>query len=96
MFNIFDTLQLYATKWQVKEERAFNTTEKAQVESIEVVASEYGKSACFFMKGGQCYIPLDKESEITTPIGAKLNIDKLTVVILERPGDADIKRIKVH
>lgn len=95
--NIFDTIQMYAGKWQVKSERSFTEDEIASVDSVEVVSSEYGKSACFFMKNGQRgYIPLDQDSELVTPIGTILDIKNLTVKTLSRIGDADIQRINIH
>ena len=94
--NIFDTIQMYAGKWSVKSVRNFTSEEQARVDSIEVVSSEYGKSACFFMVNGQRgYIPLDKDSEITTPIGTKLSFSDIKLVTLERMGDADIERVRV-
>lgn len=94
--NIFEQIQMYAGKWQVKSERSFTEDEIASVYSVEVVSSEYGKSACFFMKNGQRgYIPLDQDSELITPIGTILDIKNLTVKTLSRIGDADISRISV-
>lgn len=94
--NIFDSLQMYAGKWSVKNVRNFTSEEQARVASIEVISSEFGKSACFFMANGQRgYIPLDKDSEIVTPIGSKLSFDNIELVTLERMGDADIQRVRV-
>lgn len=87
---------MYAGKWNVKETRNFTSEEQSRVSRIEVVNSEYGKSACFFMANGQRgYIPLDKDSELMIPIGKELSFDAIELVTLERMGDADIKRIKV-
>lgn len=87
---------MYAGKWNVKETRNFTSEEQSRVSRIEVVNSEYGKSACFFMANGQRgYIPLDKDSELMTPIGKELSFSSIEIVTLERMGDADIKRIKV-
>lgn len=94
--NIFDSLQMYAGKWSVKSVRSFTSEEKDIVASIKVVASQFGKSACFFMKNGQqSYIPLDKDSELTTPVDAVLSFDNIELMTLERMGDADIDRIRV-
>jgi hypothetical protein len=94
--NIFETIQMYAGKWQVKSSREFSDIEKSLVDHIEVQSSQYGKSACFFMKNGQMgFIPLDSDSELVTPIGTILNIDNLVVKTLSRPGDADIQRIVI-
>lgn len=94
--NIFDSLQMYAGKWSVKNVRNFTSDEQSRVASIKVVASQFGKSACFFMKNGQqSYIPLDKDSELTTPVDAVLSFDDIELMTLERMGDADIDRIRV-
>lgn len=94
--NIFDKIQMYAGKWSVKNVRNFTSEEQARVASIEVISSEFGKSACFFMANGQRgYIPLDKDSEIVTPIGSKLSFSNIELVTLERMGDADIQRVRV-
>ena len=88
---------MYAGKWQVKSERAFSDEEKARVSHNEVVASEFGKSVCFFMKDGrQGYIPLDKESELLIGIGASIDMNTSTLLTLSRIGDADIQRVKVN
>lgn len=87
---------MYAGKWSVKETRNFTSEEQSRVAKIEVVSSEYGKSACFFMTSGQRgYIPLDKDSELLTPIGKSLSFNDIELVTLERMGDADIQRIRV-
>ena len=87
---------MYAGKWSVKETRNFTSEEQSRVSSIEVVSSEFGKSACFFMVDGQRgYIPLDKDSELLTPVGKSLSFNDIELVILERMGDADIQRIRV-
>lgn len=94
--NIFDAIQMYAGKWSVKNVRNFTSDEQSRVSRIEVVNSEFGKSACFFMDNGQRgYIPLDKDSELITPIGKSLSFNDIELVTLERMGDADIQRIKI-
>lgn len=93
--NIFETIQMYAGKWNVKKVDNFTPEEIAMVDHAEVVSSEFGKSVCFFMKDGrQGYIPLDKDDEQTIYIGTKVDMTKVSVVTLSRVGDADIKRIK--
>lgn len=94
--NIFDAIQMYAGKWSVKNVRNFTSEEQSRVSRIEVVNSEFGKSACFFMANGQRgYIPLDKDSELITPIGKSLSFNDIELVTLERMGDADIQRVKI-
>lgn len=87
---------MYAGKYQIKGERDFNDAEKAAVSSVEVVSSEFGKSCCFFMTNGlRGYIPLDKESQLCTPIGTVLDINNLSLRVLSRPGDSDIQRVVI-
>ena len=91
--NIFDSLQMYAGKWSVKNSRKFTAEEKAMVAEARVVASQFGNSVCFFMKNGQQgFIPLSNDSNLT--IGDTVDMDKADLLTLSRPGDADIQRIK--
>lgn len=93
--NIFDSVRMYAGKWNPKSVEDFTPEEIAMVDHAEVVASEYGKSVCFHMKDGRLgYIPLDKDDEATVYIGTRVDMTKVSIVTLSRIGDADIKRIK--
>ena len=47
--NVFDSLTVYAGKWNVSASRKFNSEEIAMISSAVVVDSEYGKSVCFFL-----------------------------------------------
>ena len=92
--NIFDGLQKYATKFQVKESRVFNADEMSGISSAKIVASQYGMSVCFFMKsGGQTYIPLSNQSSLTP--GDAVDLDKAKLLTLHRDGSADITRIDI-
>lgn len=91
--NIFGNLQVYAGKWNFKGSRKFEAAEIAQVEKAEVVASQYGNSVCFFMKGGgQTYIPMSNDS--TLGVGASVDLANAELITLEKSGEADIVRIK--
>ena len=92
--NIFAGLQVYAGKWNVVGSREFNDEEKAMINRAEVVASEYGNSVCFFMhSGGQTYIPLSNQSNLTP--GDAVDINKAKLLTLHRDGSADITRIDI-
>lgn len=92
MVNIFDGLQVYAGKWNVKSERAFTTKERAAVEKAEVVESQFGNSVCFHMiGGGQTFIPLSNQSKLT--VGSTLDMSKAKIQTLEKAGESDINRI---
>ena len=86
-------MQVYGGNWNVKSTRAFNAEEINVVNKAEVVASEYGKSVCFFMKsGGKTYIPLSNQS--TLSVGDSVDMAKAQILTLERDGNADITRIQ--
>lgn len=91
--NIFSGLQVYGGNWNVKSTRSFEAEEINAVNKAEVVASEYGKSVCFFMKsGGKTYIPLSNQS--TLSVGDSVDMAKAQILTLERDGNADITRIQ--
>ena len=59
--NIFNSLRIYAGKWEVKNERPFNQEEINAIVQAVVIASQYGNSVQFTMKdGGLTFIPLDQ------------------------------------
>lgn len=90
--NIFDGLQVYGGKWNVTNERSFDAEEIAAVTKAEVVASEYGNSVCFFMRGGgQSYIPLSNQSSLG--VGDSVDLTKAKILTLHRDGNDDITRI---
>ena len=92
--NIFGKLKMYATKWQETDCRNFTSEEIAAVERAEIVASQYGNSVCFFMKeGGQCYIPLDRDS--TLGVGASVDLHATKLKTLSQQGEDDIMRVSI-
>lgn len=94
--NIFSGLQVYGGSWNVVEEktRSFNAEELALIDHAEVVASEYGNSVCFFMHGGgQSYIPLSRDSQLT--VGDTVDVTKAKLLTLHRDGSEDITRVQI-
>ena len=92
--NIFSALPIYAAKWAIKESRGFTQEEISSVNEAVVVSSTYGNSVCFFMKsGGQTYIPLDINSSVG--VGELVDLNKATIVTLERQGDNDIMKVLI-
>lgn len=82
-----------SNKWRVKEERPFSAEEVNAVQNAVIVANQYGKSVCFYMKaGGQSYIPLTHDSEIG--VGESVNVINLQLMTLARDGENDIMRVK--
>ena len=91
--GIFDSLRIYAGKWNVKGSRNFTADEIAAVDSAKVVDSQYGSSVCFFMKaGGQTYLPLSTESSLQ--VGDEVNLSEHKLITLEKSGEADILRVE--
>ena len=89
----FSTLNVYATKWMVKNVRNFTAEEQSLVNEAVVVPSQYGNSVCFMMKaGGQTFIPLSTTSSKT--VGESINLSTAKIVTLGKPGEADILRIE--
>lgn len=92
--NIFRKVKMYATKWQETDCRNFTSEEIAAVEHAEVVASQYGNSVCFFIvEGGQCYIPLDRES--TLGVGESVDLKVAKLKTLSKRGEDDIMRVSI-
>ena len=94
MENVFGgSLQVYGENWQKVNERAFNADEIAAVRSNSVVNSQYGKSVCFFLKGGgQSYIPVSKQGA-DPALGSSIDLTTAKLVTLHREGDGDILRV---
>lgn len=93
--SIFSSLKIYAQKWEKVNERPFTADEKDAVSSAVVVASEFGNSVCFTMKGGGVtFIPMSSDS--TKGIGENIDLDHASIVQLSKPGsgEADIYRVK--
>ena len=85
---------MYATKWQETDCRPFTEEEISAVERAEVVASQYGHSVCFLMVGGgQCYIPLDRDSSLG--VGELVDLQTAKLKTLSKPGEDDIMRVSI-
>lgn len=91
--NIFNSLRIYAGKWEVKNERPFNQEEINAIVQAVVIASQYGNSVQFTMKdGGMTFIPLDQNSQLGT--GEFIDLSKAKLVTLYKSGEADIYRVQ--
>ena len=78
--------------WVVTNSRPFTPEEITAVNSAEVVASQYGNSVCFFMKGGgQTYIPLSEQSKLA--VGDELDLKTAKLITLSRKENDDIYRV---
>lgn len=96
MSNLFSNLTIYAGKWNVKAEMTLDAEDKAMFSSAKVVSSTYGKSVCFFLKaGGKNFIPMSTEG-VQLAVGEEVNLDKCSIQILWKQGEADIYRVKVN
>lgn len=97
MENVFGngTLTVYGESWMKVNERSFNEAEINAVRSNSVVNSQYGKSVCFFMKGGgQTYIPLSKQGK-DAELGSSIDMTAAKLVTLHRDGDGNILRVEL-
>lgn len=95
MFNIFNTLKIYAESWKVVEERTFNEAELAAIDGHGIVeASKFGNSVQFKLKaGGQVYIPLSVDA--TVSIGDSIDPAQVTLIKLSKTGEDDIHRVMI-
>lgn len=95
MENVFGGLQKYGENWTVVESRNFNEAEIAAVRSNSVVNSQYGKSVCFFMRGGgQTYIPVSNQGA-DPALGSSIDLTTAKLVKLHREGDGNILRVEL-
>lgn len=97
MSNIFSGIQIYGEKWQLTGEVALDAEDKAMFSSAKVVSSDYGKSVCFFLKGGKGtqFIPMSNQG-VQLSIGDTVDLDKVTIQMLSRSGEKDIMRVKIN
>lgn len=92
--SIFDSLRVYAGKWEVKSTREFTEDEIKAVVQAVVVPSQYGNSVQFTMiGGGLTFIPLDQNS--TLGIGEIVDLTKARLVTLCKSGENDIYRVSI-
>ena len=92
--NVFNSLRVYAGKWEIKSSRDFSDEEKAAVSQAVVVPSQYGNSVQFTMKtGGLTFIPLDQNSNLGT--GEIVDLNKAKLITLCKSGEADIFRVSI-
>ena len=92
--NIFNSLRVYAGKWEVKESRAFTPEEISAVIQAVVVPSQYGNSVQFTMAGGGLtFIPLDQNSTLGS--GEIVDLTKAKLVTLCKSGENDIYRVSI-
>lgn len=91
--NIFLKLKPYAVKWKLSNSRNFSEEEIAAVERTEIVASQYGNSVCFFMKGGgMSFIPLSNQSKLG--VGESVDMSTAKLLTLSKQGEDDILRVE--
>lgn len=92
--NIFNSLRIYAGKWEVKSTRDFTPEEINAVSHAVVVDSTYGLSVQFTMKnGGLTFIPLSQDASLG--IGEIVDLTKAKVLTLGKSGEADIFRLSI-
>lgn len=97
MENVFVNggLTTYGESWKVVNSRKFTSDEIAAVRSNTVVNSQYGKSVCFFMKGGgQTYIPMSNRGT-DMALGSSIDMSNATLVTLHKEGEGNIMRVEI-
>lgn len=92
--GIFDIVKLYASEWTEVNSRKFSPEECKEVQGASVVASQFGKSVCFFLKsGGQSYIPLSTQGADVN-VGDSIDMATAKLVTLHREGSGNILRVE--
>ena len=85
-------LTVYAQSWKEESREKLPASDIKAIDKAEVVNSEFGLSACFFLKsGGRSYIPLSRDVE--AEVGDVIPLNKAQVITLSREGDDDIFRL---
>lgn len=86
--------QTQTERWKEKDRRNFTVEEINAVESTEIVASTYGLSVRFAMKGGGItYLPLASSS--AKRVGESIDLTTAKLITLGKKGAGDIYRIEV-
>lgn len=76
-------IKMYNASWVEDSRESFNSEEMSLINDIEVVPSQYGKSARISINGKNGYIPLSAECA-NIPVGTKLDKSLCMVVHLVR------------
>lgn len=85
--NLFNSLKQYQPEWNLVEERTFSEEELQTVEeTVEVIASKYGKSVCFTIlsNGKKTFLPTD--SQDLCDVGDKYPTSKIKIAKLKYVG----------
>lgn len=91
--NLFSSIKAYGGKWAEKASRKFSAEEIALVTKAQVVESQYGNSACFFMANGTTtYVPMSNDAK--SEVGDIIDLKEAEIVTLEKDGEKDIQRIR--
>jgi hypothetical protein len=96
MKNVFLTLQQYAAKFTVVEERPFTSEELQCFSKAEVVEGDYGLSIKFHMVNGKyTYVPVDRDCEDNLEVSTIVEPSRLVLKVLEKEGNT-INRIVIQ
>ena len=91
--GFLSTLRTYAQSWIETDRAKFSKEDLAMVQSAEVVTSDFGLSACLFIKGGgKKYIPLSRDSDLEK--GDTIQLENAKIITLSREGESDIYRLQ--
>lgn len=93
MANIFNKLPHFEEKWTPIEVRAFDQEELDAVLEAVVRESKYGFSVKLVFKAGDfTFIPLEEGTSFSP--GDKVDLTKVKLVTLAKPGRDNIYRIR--
>lgn len=93
--SFLSNLTVYAGNWEQTGSQKFDANDLAAIDSATVVTSQFGKSVCFFLKGGgQSYVPMSRNGQ-QLEVGASVDPSKVTIETLSKKGEADIYRARI-
>lgn len=94
--GILSSLRSYRGKWNVSDRQKFSESDLKEIESNEVVPSEFGNSVKLTKTNGEIsFIPVSNTSK-DVEIGESIDLTKCFVLTLSRTGDDDIYRIEIQ
>ena len=92
--GLLDHKVFYAKTWQAIGEDKFSDEEINQIESIEIVAGNYGISAKVETTEGNTFYPIQRDSS-PLKVGDKLDPQYCYIITLKR-GDATTEKLRYN
>jgi len=79
----FNNMVLYGKTWKETSREQFSEENINEIQSIEVVAGNYGLSAQVELPGGNTFYPIHRDS-VPLSVGDKLDPKQCTIIHLQR------------